>query len=241
MSRLKKAGYRGASLQELLASPRNEEASCKRIALTFDDCFEGAYRNAAPILDEFGFRATFFVVVDYVGKTMWGDPVTQKWAREAKRGRTPFPMMNWHQIGELQRAGMEIGSHSISHPNLTELPEKRAAREIAESKTVLEEKLGAPIHAFCYPWGRHNDALARLVCDAGYQYACTTRCDRVTFETNRFLLPRIAGPGSVTDLIFEINGVPKNFLTRSMLRAARSFERLGLSITFPEARPGGAS
>ena len=119
---------------------------------------------------------------------------------------------------------MEIASHTLSHRNLTEISEQDARREIQESKKVLEENLGVPIRGFCYPRGRVTDTLARFVLEAGYDYACTTVPGHATVQSDRFLLPRIPGPASVSDLIFRLNRIPRNILTRSALRLARYAE-----------------
>ena len=221
---LKQHGYRCISLGEWLASRGSARAVEKRVVLTFDDGFGSMWENVLPLLREFGFRATFFIVPGYVGKTLWGDPLTRRWSLEEKHGRFPFPMMSWDQIVRMSEAHMEIGSHTLSHPDLTEISEEDARTEMCESKEYLEEKLAARVRGFCFPRGRVNGTLARLVQKSGYDYACTTHPAYVTADSNRFLLPRIPGPASVSDLRFRVNRIPSNLVTESALRLARYVE-----------------
>jgi peptidoglycan/xylan/chitin deacetylase (PgdA/CDA1 family) len=226
LSYLKRHAYRSLTLSECLASRNNHEGSQKRLVLTFDDGFGSMWENVFPLLRNLGFQATFFIVPSYVGKTLWGDPATQRWSLDEKPGRIAFRMMNWDQISRLSEAGMEIGSHTLSHRNLTELSETEARREIRESKEYLEEKLGAPVRGFSYPRGRVNEVMARLVQESGYEYACTTQPGRATRDSDPFLLPRIPGPDTVSGLFSLIRGVPVNLFTRSALRLACRIERL---------------
>ena len=230
LSYLKQHGYRCISLGEWLASQGSMQAAERHVVLTFDDGFGSMWENVLPLLKEFGFSATFFIVPSYVGKTLWGDPLTRRWSVEEKPGRLPFPMMSWDQIVRMSEARMEIGSHTLSHPDLTEIAEEDARTEICESKECLEEKLAIRVRGFCFPRGRVNGTLARLVQESGYHYACTTQQAHVTADSNRFLLPRIPGPSSVSDLFFRVNRIPSNLLTESALRLARYVETHRLEV-----------
>jgi peptidoglycan/xylan/chitin deacetylase (PgdA/CDA1 family) len=230
LSYLKQHGYRCINLGEWLASQGSMQAAERRVVLTFDDGFGSMWENVLPLLKEFCFRATFFIVPGYVGKTLWGDPLTRRWSLEEKPGRRPFPMMSWDQIVRMSEARMEIGSHTLSHPNLTDIAEEEARKEIHESKAFLEEKLGIPMQGFCYPRGCQNDALVKLVQESGYHYGCTTTPGYATPDSNSFALPRIPGPVSLSDLVFQLKRIPANILTTSALRAARYAETLRLRV-----------
>jgi peptidoglycan/xylan/chitin deacetylase (PgdA/CDA1 family) len=230
MSYLKEHGFRAISMKEWRMLVESGQAQAKRVVLTFDDGFGSMWGNVFPLLQEFGFHGTFFVVRSYVGQTLWGDPVTKRWSSEEGPGRIPFPMMNWDQIARMSEAGMEIGSHTLTHPNLNELGDEDARREVFGSKAYLEERLGVPVRGFCYPRGRFTEALARFVREAGYDYACTTEPGHATAESHRFLLPRIPGPASVSDLVFRLNRIPRNILTSSALRVARYAETLRMQL-----------
>ena len=219
---LKQRGYRCTGIGEWLDRPQG--AHEKPVVLTFDDGFACMHENVLPILNEFGFRATFFIVPGYVGTTLWGDPVTGRWSREPSPGRVACPVMCWEQVLGLHRAGMEIGSHTLSHRNLTDLPEQDARREVTESRRVLEQMLATRVRGFSYPRGCVTQALAHLVQESGYDYACTTQPGDLSSAMHRFLLPRVPGPSTVSELFFQVNRIAANPWTRSALRLARYVE-----------------
>lgn len=226
LSYLKHRGYHCIGVGEWLASQENGRKSEKCVALTFDDGFGSMWENVLPLLQEFGFRATFFIVPGYVGKTHWGNPNTRTWSGKEQPGRIPFPMMTWDQITRLGEAGMEIGSHTLSHPNLTDISEEEARKEIRDSKEFLEEKLGIPIQGFCYPRGCQNEDLAELVQQSGYRYGCTTKPGYATPDSDPFLLPRLPGPAFMSDFTFHLKWFPSNVFTKGLLKVARKLEKL---------------
>lgn len=85
-----------------------------------------------------------------------------------------YRMMTQQEVVELQRRGHEIGSHTWSHPLLSQLGDKDLALELARSRRVLEEWLDEEVTGFCYPNGDQDDRVVRAVAEAGYRYACTT-------------------------------------------------------------------
>jgi peptidoglycan/xylan/chitin deacetylase (PgdA/CDA1 family) len=72
-------------------------------------------------------------------------------------------------------AGQQIGSHSLSHPNLRKIPLTQAREEIVASRKRLEDMFGLAVEHFCYPYGSYNEAIRDLVGEAGYRTACTVR------------------------------------------------------------------
>lgn len=103
----------------------------------------------------------------------------------------PSPLMNADTMKSWHLAGMEVGSHTLDHPRLTELPLDAAALQIQQSRNLLGEHLGVPVTAFCYPYGEQSDALRQLVRDAGYSNATTTVGGLVRPDDDRFALPRV--------------------------------------------------
>ena len=109
----------------------------KVIFLNFDDGRLSQYTNAKPVLDKYGFKATFYVVCNYIGK---------------KPG-----YMNWNEIETLHREGHDIGSHSMDHVRLDKLPKKNIEYQVGESKICLQ-KHGINVTSFAYPFdGGSND------------------------------------------------------------------------------------
>ena len=83
-------------------------------------------------------------------------------------------LMNWGQVVEMHKAGIHFGSHGMTHRLLTQLSAEEITEEVRASKTVIEEKLQTEIDMFAYPNGNYNDAIIRILREAGYKLAVTT-------------------------------------------------------------------
>jgi len=83
--------------------------------------------------------------------------------------------MDWRELAELSRAGMEIGAHTVTHRSLWTLPPAVAAREIARSKRAIEQRLGVPVTTFSYPFGHYLPAHLQMIEKAGFRAAVTVR------------------------------------------------------------------
>lgn len=110
-------------------------------------------------------------------------------------GKPPGPlMMRPEQVVALHRAGMLIGAHTKSHPILARLDSEQAREEIAGSRRMLEDLLGAPVRTFAYPNGRpHEDygpQTVALVAEAGFEAACTTARGTANASTSPLEIPR---------------------------------------------------
>jgi peptidoglycan-N-acetylglucosamine deacetylase len=116
----------------------------------------------ARMLKEHGLKATFYVA-----------PENQEFA---KQDLLPLP-----EVRDLSQ-DFEIGAHSMTHPRLPTISEQEAAREIHESKAVLEQVTGQEIKVFCYPGGAYTKLHVQQVKDAGYRYARTV--DRYAFTVD---------------------------------------------------------
>jgi peptidoglycan/xylan/chitin deacetylase (PgdA/CDA1 family) len=106
----------------------------------------------AGLLAKYGLKGTFYVPTQY----------------------SEWPLMTKSEILELDRMGMEIGSHTVNHAILPQLTEAHARRELTDSRKALEDLLGKPVPAFCFPKGRFNSRTCTLVREAGYKLARTT-------------------------------------------------------------------
>jgi len=117
MGYLAEKGYRCLSLRDGESLLEGKEPIPPRVtALTFDDGYENFYEFAWPVLRQYGFSATVFVVTNDVGGLSQWDP------------GSATPLMNWDKLCELARHGIEIGSHTASHPRLTQLSAADARR-----------------------------------------------------------------------------------------------------------------
>ena len=123
-------------------------------SLTFDDGHESDYTHAFPVLHELGLRATFFVVPTLVD--------------------TPG-YVRWDQLREMVAAGMEVGSHSLTHPFVDRLDAAALRLEFGESKAIIEQRLGAPVRSASLPRGWAPPNLAPILRELGYRVFCTSR------------------------------------------------------------------
>jgi peptidoglycan/xylan/chitin deacetylase (PgdA/CDA1 family) len=180
---LRDQNFRVVSLGEFVAALQLGQTFAKpSIAITFDDGFESTFEHAVPILQEYGIAATFFLVTSLVGKT-------NAWMNPAKS--PVYPLMKWHQAEFLRGNGFELGSHTCSHPVLTQVTVELAQVEIENSKKEIEDRIGVAVHSFAYPHGAFNDQVRDLVRLAGYDCACSTLSGFNDGRADRFSLRRI--------------------------------------------------
>lgn len=174
-------GYNLATL-DAYARARELEGEPPRLAVfTFDDAYAGVHRYALPALERVVGKATVFVVTGQIGgHSVW---------MEGRDGR--HRLMDWRQIEDAHRRGFEIGCHTHSHPHLTQISEVDARREIFDSKKILEDRLGAEVVSFAYPYGDFDDRIRDLVQEAGYSSAVTVRKGRSTLADHVLTLPRM--------------------------------------------------
>lgn len=130
------------------------------IVITFDDGEDSIYKNAFPILKEYNIKALVFLVVNYIGKENYWDI-----SLPGKRIRH----LSWDHIHEMKSQGIEFGSHTMNHKNLTFLSRTEIEYEIFESKRVLENELGG-CQSISYPFNRVNHTTVEIVSKAGYEF-----------------------------------------------------------------------
>lgn len=176
---LAKRGFEVFSLENLDQSFQ----STKPISITFDDGYQDFSDAAAPILSQFNFTGTVFLVSDLLGQE-------NRW--DVELGEHPARLMNEKTIVELAQKGFEFGSHTRTHVHLDQVETAVQEEQIISSRTRLVETLGLPINTFCYPYGGFNDTSVELTRKAGYSCAVTTQKGLNTKETDRFRLNRIA-------------------------------------------------
>jgi len=182
MQALSEGGYTVLSLEEVLQIVRGERPEPARgVALTFDDGYRGHLDHVLPVLERFGLKAAFFLVSDRVGGTN---------AWDAAHGDPARRLMSWSEAAELSARGMEIGSHSRTHPFLPTLGAIALEEEIRGSKEVIEDRLGIPVRFFSYPHGLLDDRCRGFVASAGYAGACSSDCGANGRGTSPFRLRR---------------------------------------------------
>jgi peptidoglycan/xylan/chitin deacetylase (PgdA/CDA1 family) len=180
---LSRAGYRFVSLEDILNHVIGRIVLQERaVHISFDDGFVGVLEHAWPLLKAYQIPATLFALPGRLGKI-------NDWM--AQRGLPKRALLSGEQLSLLAQEGLTIGSHTCTHPRLTELPLQQAKQEIFQSKQELEIILGHKVTCFAYPYGLFNDQIRELVMEAGYLCACSTRAGFNRQGEDPFLLRRI--------------------------------------------------
>ena len=159
-------GYRGATFHEAVTMPSAE----RTLAVTFDDGFRSVHDVAGPVLERLGVPATVFVPTDWVGAErpmVW--PGIDHWMGTGFEHE--LVPMSWDEARGLQDRGWEIGSHTCSHPHLTECDDATLVAELTRSREVCAEELGRPCLTLAYPYGDLDSRVMAAAQDAGYAAA----------------------------------------------------------------------
>jgi Predicted xylanase/chitin deacetylase len=178
MAELKAQGFE----TNVFGTVRSGPVLPNRVFLTFDDGFADVFENALPIMRGHSFRSVQFLVADLLGKT-------SEWQKSS--GELPGVLMDKAQIKDWLQSGQEIGSHTLTHPRLTQISPSQAREEISGSKKKLEDTFGNTVEHFCYPYGDWNPTVRDIVAEAGYKSACITKFGVNATESDPFVLKRI--------------------------------------------------
>jgi peptidoglycan/xylan/chitin deacetylase (PgdA/CDA1 family) len=199
MAYLAEEGYTTISPDDLLENQLNgKPLPEKPVLITFDDGYEDNYVNAYPILKQYGFKATIFVITDYLSQNS--------------------AYLTWEQAREMQAGGMTIASHTMQHKPLTELGDAELKRELEGSKAAIEYQMGAQNVYLAYPTGAYNLKVMKQVEEAGYKGAFTIKYGGVNAASSLYALERVP--------IFRTQDTFANFKWR--IHNIPLFERLGL-------------
>lgn len=196
MAYLHRNGYRCMRLDEVVRSIKAGLPQPKKaFVLTFDDGFKDLYSTVRPILSRFGFTATVFFVAGCAGRE-------SDW--EGQSGILGAPLLSWAEARELSRDGFTFGSHTVTHPFLTRLEKAEAAREIRESRKVLQDRLEVEVELFSYPYSAQTLALQRMVAESGYLAACGG--DRGQWNPFNLWRAQCTGRESWLSFAFKVSG-----------------------------------
>lgn len=171
---LRAEGYTTITLRDFLRAKKGlQELPAKPIILTFDDGYTSNYTELLPILKEYNVKATIFMVTNKIGEKNF---------------------MTWEQLKDIQKQGVEIGSHTANHIPLTEMSLDKAREEVQLSKLLMEWNGMETIYTLSYPNGRYNDDLLKILKEEEYLAAVTGDAGLNTFDTDPYLLQRINIP-----------------------------------------------
>jgi peptidoglycan/xylan/chitin deacetylase (PgdA/CDA1 family) len=171
MNWLADRGFHTISMGQLLAYLKQRQPlPSKPIVISFDDGWEEQYVSAFPSLRKNNFIGTFFVYTTPIDHSQF---------------------LTWAQLQEMSAAGMDIQAHTLTHPHLRTLAPDAAFKEIADSKSILEKRLGKPVTFFDYPFGEYNAAIIDMLKRAGFEGAVTLAAGYKQRADELFTLHRI--------------------------------------------------
>ncbi|MFK4146351.1 polysaccharide deacetylase family protein [Streptomyces sp. NPDC004065] len=173
---LRRRGLRGVSVGALLAARARGEGR-GLVGLTFDDGYADFVTGALPLLRRWGCGATLFVLPGRLGGDNAWDPLGPR-----------KPLLTADGIRRAAAEGVEIGSHGLTHVDLTRADDRALKTEVTESRALLQELTGAPVGGFCYPYGTVDARAVEAVRAAGYAYACAIDPGPLT---GPYALPRV--------------------------------------------------
>jgi len=220
-------GYTALTISDLVAHfDRGEALPPRTIAITFDDGYDDNLTVAAPLLEARRLRATVYVTTGFLPGCPGSDAVI-----------APGRMIGWDRLGELEAAGMEIGAHSHTHPQLDLLSRAAAGRQIRQSRDLLEVGLGHAVSSFAYPHGYATPWVRDEVRRCGFNSACGVRNAFSHVNDNHWLLARLTVMDTTTAAQVEAwldgSGAPvaadREYVRTKAWRAARRARRRPLA------------
>jgi peptidoglycan/xylan/chitin deacetylase (PgdA/CDA1 family) len=177
---LRQAGYQTISMKDLTyALSGHLTLPEKPVIISFDDGYRDNYEYAFPLLRKYGYTGIFFLFTQVID-----------WYHE--------DYITWEMVQEMHQAGMEFGSHSYRHSDLTDRDYDFLVYEILGSKEAIEERIGEPVRFFSYPSGRYDSFTVEVVVSANFWGAVTTQWGADQSYQHRFEMPRIRVRGNDT-------------------------------------------
>lgn len=177
MAALHAAGWHSITFRQLaidLAAGRREPP--RTLVITFDDGYADGYRYVFPVLQRYGFVATYFVVTGRVGEPAY---------------------LSAGELCALTEAGDEIANHTVHHIGLATVPPARAVAEIAQAGRMIAAWTGVPPITLAYPFGDWSPTVVAILRRYGYWLAATTVPGATESFANRLLVPRLrVGPAT---------------------------------------------
>jgi peptidoglycan/xylan/chitin deacetylase (PgdA/CDA1 family) len=239
LARLRAENWRGLSIAEYIALAGKANPEPRTVLITFDDGYRNFAERAFPLLTEYGFRATLFVPVDFVGKRpSW---LERDWkmtrlllddvglSSDERRALNMSAqellsnsLMDWPDLRNLTEAGIDIQSHSAAHHFLTSLAPEEIREDLIRSRKVLEDQLGRPVTAVAYPYGASDTVVAAAARDAGFDVGFVS--DHGPRDDMRMMSWRggVSGRLTPTELISVLQSWPLYPRLRHLLRQAKS-------------------
>lgn len=213
-----------------------ESMPSRPVLLTFDDGFADVHDRALPLLAGQGVTATLYVTTGWIR----GGEGPRAAGSQQTISLPGTGMLSWSQIGEIAAAGIEIGAHTQTHPQLDQLGPQALRRELTGSKHELEDRLGRAVTGLSYPFGYSSRRVRAAAHAAGYSYALAVGNRLISGTDDQFALPRLT-MGRSTGLadfarILRAGRLPAEFAAYRALTAGWSVVRRARSAVNGLAR-----
>lgn len=216
---LLRRGYRPRTLSQALSEPSRGRS----VVVTFDDAMRSVLGRGLELMSRLGVPGTMFVPTDFAaGEELMTWSTLDRW--RGTQHEEELRCMSWDEVRRLADAGWEIGSHTCSHPRLTDLDDEAALRELRDSRAACEEQLQTSCESLAYPFGVWDPRVGQLAGRAGYRQAVTlsSHLSEPLFANGMLALSR--------DGVYRWTNRTEFFLTTSpalrALRASRLYGRL---------------
>ena len=154
------------------------------VAISFDDAFDTVIDNAVPVLDQYALPYAIFVPSGWLGQT-------PGWAMETETDRVQR-VATADRLARLLSDRVIIGSHTIDHPRLSQIPANARQHQLAGSRSALADLFGAAPDLLAFPYGDHDDGVLSAARAAGYRYVYTVMPSPVRAHDDRFVRGRTA-------------------------------------------------
>jgi peptidoglycan/xylan/chitin deacetylase (PgdA/CDA1 family) len=188
MEHLAAGGYQPITALEFARTGSVGDLTARPVVLTFDDGFSDFEAVVMPILLAHRFPATLYVPTAYVGRTA-------SWLRDCDEDKRAI--LSWRALHDVVSAGIEVASHSHTHPQLDRVPPPVVSDEVLRSRELLEDNLGCPVQGFAYPFGYWHRRVRSGVAAAGYSYACAVGESSAAAGADILALPRLTVTGGM--------------------------------------------
>ena len=203
-------GWSAVSIRAFLAWQGGAGALPRRtLVLTFDDGYAGHGEKVFPLLVRRSLSAAFFISVGMVGKEGY---------------------LSWDRIAEMDRGGMEIGSHGFSHRPLSIMSDADLRRELLSSRTILEERLGHAVDILSVPRGYYSRRVREFAVRAGYRAVCTSRISFNHRSSDPLDLGRIWIRGE-RDIEALLEGSHSRFIYQRFMQAWRELAKASMGYS----------
>ncbi len=170
LSMLRSRGYEGLTFSEWERRRVANELPQRSVVVTFDDGYASTLK-AVPILEGLGLPGTVFPVVSFIesGEALCWPGISHWNGTEHEHELGP---LDWDQLADLVSAGWEVGSHTLSHPDLIEVDDDVLRAELEDSREAIATRLGS-CETIAYPYGHADERVAAAAARAGYLAGCT--------------------------------------------------------------------